>query len=236
MLISIVNHNHNRQALALADRMRPFGHVITIDSGSTLTAEEQAHFDIQLPNVYYSGCLNAAWETLTAQPDSEELLFICSDVEIDDCERLILRAKHAFEDRLVGVYAPSVNRSGHPQMLARNGGNLRPVVFVEGIAFAVRQSLLEALCPIDTQKNKLGWGLDVYLGYLTLKAGLKSVVDDQITILHDGTSGYDTVQAREQYNRWYAEHCAPAQRFRKLVSFRPMKSRLGLEIAKRMIK
>ena len=234
MLVTIVNHQYNDQAVELVKGFRPQAEVIAIDSGSTLDERHNPFFDLKLPNVYYSGLVNAAYQELSDRPNHAILYFICSDVRFDDFASTIAYAKSAFEDPQVGVYAPSVNISGHPQMLCHQTGDLRPVVFVEGICFAVRLSLLEQLCPINTEVNYLGWGLDVYLGFLAMQAGLTSVVDDRLTIYHQADCGYDTAQARQQRDRWIAQQSQSAQRFQKITGFKPLKNRLGLWLLQRM--
>lgn len=119
-------------------------------------------------------------------------------------------------------------------MLRRRNGTLRSVVFVEGVSFAVRASLLTKLCPIDTTVNALGWGLDVYLGFLAMQAGLTSVVDDRVVVYHEANCGYNTAQARDQRDAWFAQHSRAAQRFQKLTSLKPLKSALGVRLLQRM--
>ena len=233
MLVSIVNHEHNDEVITLVNGIRPYANVFAIDSGSKLKDERHRQiFDLILPNVYYSGLLNAAFDEITKHQKNSILYFICSDIRIDDFEAFIACAREAFQNPKIAVYAPSVNDSAHPQMLCRHTNKIRKVTFVEGMCFAVRTSLLRQLCPIDTRVNQLGHGLDIYLGFLALQSAHHSVVDDRIMVTHPQISGYDQVEARRQRDAWFAQKDKAARQFHNLASWTPFKTPLGLLILK----
>lgn len=230
MLVAIVNHECNDGAVALVNGFRPYADVVAIDSGSNLEEQHDGIFDLKLPNVYYSGLLNVAYEEMRRRPAHGVLYFICSDVRIDDFAAALAYAEEAFQDPRTGVYAPSANTSAHLQMLCKHTETLRPAVFVEGFCFATRVSLLQKLCPVDTHVNRLGHGLDIYLGFLALQAGLRCVIDDRITVVHPGESGYDQPEARRQRHAWIARQGGAAKRFHRLAGWTPCKTRFGLRV------
>ncbi len=202
MLVVVANHNHNQQAIRLRNAFSTTGPTALIDSGSELSEHDKNCIDVLLPNVYYTGLLNEACCHLQKVATEDLLLFVSSDVEIDDPADLVKRAEHSFEDRRVGVYAPSMQASHHLHMRTAKGRGRRTVPFVEGVVFAVRKVLIEKLCPVDPSVNLLGWALDVHLGFLTLKSGFRSIVDDSIQIRHRPGRGYLDSEARSQAEEW----------------------------------
>ena len=227
MLVTVVNHNHTQQAIRLRDSFAKEKQSLLIDSGSDLSASEEDRIDIGLPNVYYTGLINEAWQQTKGMDPDEVLLFVSSDVELENPSDLIRRTERSFDDKRIGVYSPSMEASDHIQMRTRNGQNLRVVVFVEGVIFAVRKKLFDLLCPIDPSVNQLGWALDVHLGYLTLKRGLRSVVDDGIQIRHSPGRGYQDEEAREQAEKWLALQGSQAHRFWKLATQHKYQTKIG---------
>src|SRR5262245_40997090 len=201
LLVAIVNHQRTDAALALGAAFRPAAEVVLIDSGSRLSRRQARGFDLALPNVYYSGLLNAVVEQ-AVERGAARVYVVCSDVSFPDCALAARRAEAALDRPGVGAYAPSARGSPHLRMRRRAGGRCRRVAFVDGFAFAARRELLEQLCPVDTSLNALGYGLDVQLGYLALRDGLDSVVDDGVTVEHPVGSGYSREEAERQWRRW----------------------------------
>lgn len=234
MLVAIVNHGLNAQALSLKRAFLPHTRTVAIDSGSELTPAERAGFDLALPNVYYSGLLNAVADEAANLPADEPVFVWCSDVTYRDYGEASALAADAFTRPRVGTYAPSAWYSTHRQMWNRRSGLLRSVTFVEGFCFATRAFLLRQLCPIDTTRNRLGWGLDVQLGYLTRHAGLLSVVDDRIEVQHPPETGYSRVAARHERSAWQAGLPQRPRLFHQLarrqVNKRPLTMRLLLSL------
>lgn len=218
MLIAILNHEHTAAALALKRTFAACGPVVALDSGSTLTAAERAGFDVALPNVYYSGLLNAVAGLAAGLGDEEPVYCWASDVSYPDLAQALARAREAFADPAVGTYAPSAWYSGHPQMRQQRTGRLRRVLFVEGFCFATRAGLLRQLGPIDMAVNSHGWGIDIHLGYLTRRAGLRSVVDDRLRVGHPRSTGYSATTAARQRAAWTARLPRGARWFHRLAS------------------
>jgi len=227
MLVTVVNHNHNQQAIWLRDSFAAENRSLLIDSGSRLSKREQEQINIGLPNVYYTGLVNEAWKQTEGMGPDEALLFVSSDVEIDNPLGLVRRAERCLEDKRIGVYAPSMETSDHLQMRTGKNQGLRVVVFVEGVIFAVRKKLIDRLCPVDPAVNRLGWALDVHLGYLALQSGLRSVVDDGIQIRHAPGRGYQDEEARQQAEKWLGAQGPQAHRFWKLTTQHKYQTKIG---------
>lgn len=233
MLIAILNHERNDQTVELVKGFRPYADVIAIDSGSNLEDRHRSFFHVAFPtNIHYSAQINAAYTVALEQSQQKTVFFITSDVGVSDYEKAVQLASEAFRQSDLGVYAPSTTRtgSGHPQMWNRGSNRLRRVVFTEGFCFAARLTVLQRLCPIDTAVNRIGWGVDVYLGYLALQTGLASFVDDRIIVTHPLETTYSVTEARRQYRNWFAQHPPSARFFRWLTGIGFMKTDTGARI------
>jgi hypothetical protein len=217
MLAVIVNHNQNANAIKLRREFAAHAPTRLVDSGSRIAPEELPWFDEVLPNVYYSGLLNRAYELAQPLDGATPVLFICSDVLIASPAHLVARLEQAFRNPQVEAWAPSSLGSGFRQMWPRAGQRLRSASFVEGFCFAARKRLLAGLCPVDVATNALGWGLDVQLGYLAARYGGASVVDDGVEVIHPRGSGYDTAAARRQNKAWLERLSPEARRYSRFA-------------------
>jgi hypothetical protein len=102
--------------------------------------------------------------------------------------------------------------------MANHGtGGLRRVTFVDGFCFATRAHLLRRLCPIDTQVNLRGWGLEVQFGYLARHTDLRTVVDDSIEVQHPRSTGYCRKAAWRERGAWQARLPARVRLFHRLA-------------------
>lgn len=221
MLIAIINHALNAQALHLKRTLSPHARTLAFDSGSALTADDRTGFDVTLANVYYSGLLNAVAIHTALLPPDDPVLVWCSDVTCDDHVRLCALVREAFHEPHIGIYAPSATHSDHPQMRNRHTAGLRRVTFTDGFCFATRASILHRLCPIDTRLNRRGWGLEVQLGYLARVAGWHAVIDDRIEVNHPRNTGYCRDTAWRERGAWQAA-LPPAPRLFHRLARRPL--------------
>ncbi len=234
MVVAILNHALTEQALALKRTFSALARTLAIDSGSTLTPDQRAAFDLALPNVYYSGLLNAVAEQTEMLPPDDPVLVWCSDVTCDDYARTCAVIREAFAGSHIGIYAPCSTHSDQPQMLNRRSGGMRRVTFVDGFCFAVRSSILQQLCPVDTRLNRRGWGLDVQLGYIARHHGWHVVVDDRLQVNHPRSTGYSRTDAWRERGQWQAALPPASRLFHRLArrSFakRPLTMRLMLAL------
>lgn len=204
MVVAILNHALTEQALALKRTFSVHARTLAIDSGSALTPEQRAAFDLALPNVYYSGLLNAVAEQTQTLPPDDHVLVWCSDVTYDNYDRMCAVIREVFAAPRLGIYAPCGTHSDQPQMRNRHSGGLRRVTFVDGFCFAVRSSILQQLCPVDLRLNRRGWGLDVQLGYIARHHGWHVVVDDRVQVNHPRSTGYSRSDAWRERGQWQA--------------------------------
>ena len=230
MLTAIVNHACNGNAIALRRGFAAWSPVVSIDSGSNLTTEERPWFDDCLPNVYYSGLVNRAFEHAATLADHDILLLLCSDVEVADPAHLLRRLTEAFRDPAVQLWGPCSSGSPHPHMWPKGSGGTRQVSFIEGFCFAARKSLLARVCPVDLEVNRLGWGIDVLLGYHAARQGGKSLVDDATEVRHPITTGYGVQEARAQRNTWFGSISPRARRFRQLATLPGVRAGWGCQL------
>ena len=234
VLVTVVNHQCNQQAITLKQGFAKLAETCLIDSGSELSEQEREAFDQVHGNIYYSGLFNQAVETLL-KSNKTWLLFIASDVRVANYGIFMQRLLRAMESKNIGVYSPCSSGSNHRQMWCKNSGKMRPVAFVEGYCFAARRDLLEKIYPVDAAINRMGWGIDVYLGYYAFKQGLLSVVDDRVRVEHPIESGYCSDTARKQRDQWLTTLPSKAQRFQRLSSWVFFKTRVGFWLFRLLI-
>jgi hypothetical protein len=201
VLVTIVNHNLNDEAINLKNIFSEQFDTIIIDSGSK---EQLPDFDIKLNNVGYSGLFNAASEVMLHR-GYDWLLFICSDVVLkkSDVEKIKIAVETLPDD--IGVYSPSSTGQSHRHCKNQKTGSLRDVVFVEGFMFAASKKIIERIYPVNTEINKLGHGLDAYKGFLCITNNLRCVIDDNITVYHQEGTGYNTTIASQQFLNWMSQ-------------------------------
>ncbi len=199
ILVTIANHNHNENALKLLRQFSRDFKTVVIDSGSTI---KDANF-ILLDNVYYTGLFNKACELLI-ETDKKWLLFIASDVQIDEDNYWKLTRRlcnhRSFLD--IGLYSPSVKGRSHSFLMSQDNPKFRDINFVEGFIFLAKRSILTKIYPVDIKLNKIGWGLDVMKGFICKQLNLRCVVDDIISVYHPPEAGYSYEEAVSNCKRW----------------------------------
>lgn len=196
---AIVNHNNNENAKLLFKTFSPYLTTQVIDSGSTIKTPEF----INLPNIYYSGLYNYAYQHAKSN-NFKYLLFICSDVIVDESEaEKMFRNLRLIDLEEIGVYSPSSTGRSHYQCKKQNENGFRIVDFVEGFFFFANMKVLERFSEIDTKLNLYGWGIDVAKGFYTKKMNLLSIIDDGVSIHHPDTTGYSINKAEEQMVSWF---------------------------------
>lgn len=247
ILVAIINHNCNKNALKLKRQFSKHADVCLIDSGSQLSADEAVHFDKKLDNVYYSGMLNAI-EVHLQQHNTDWLLVIASDVHVSRTKVLLERIKEAAYTNQAGLYAPSVPHYGsnHPHMRQRAGAGMQRTPFVDGFCFAIRRDIFLEAFPVNATTNYIGWGLDIFLGYLTWLKGYECVVDHAIAVDH--TVGPNNLKdpgrylrlAKEQRKYWYQEIESKPEYprfkwFRQMMNFNLFKNSHGAALVRWML-
>ena len=233
LIVVIANHNCNPDAVALKKAFLPFADTIIIDSGSTIHDSIAGYFDIQLDNVFYSGILNRAHEEMASR-GCTHLLLIGSDVVVADPGHLIDRIRTVMKATGAQLYSPSVKDKSHNHnhMVQRSGAEWHHVTFVDGFCFAVSRDILDSCCPVDLSVNKIGHGVDIYMGFLAMKNNGDAVVDDKVTVYHPPGSGYDSKIARTMRDAWYIDKPLQARLFHSLASKDHLKNAFGYWLLK----
>lgn len=234
LLVAIINHNHNQEGITLKNRFAPHVDTLLIDSGSTFKSGEKEQFDFTLPNVYYNGLINKAYESF--KEEHTHMFLITSDVIIEDIEALLNRMKEVYSGNpLVRVYAPSAVHSTHKHQNNLGTNDIRKVTFTEGFCFVMPREFLDEICPIDLEVNKIGHGIDMYMGYLSMSNKFWAVVDDRVTVDHPHGSGYSDKQARIERDRWYATKSKAAQKYHHWISKDILKNKFGYWFIKNLM-
>lgn len=228
--VIIFNHALNQKAIELKSRFKGKVDVYLFDSGSEIREEESSHFDKSFENIYYNGLLNEA-NTFLKDRDYKIGMIITSDVAIEDIDIFLDKTFAAFQDEEVGVYAPSATYSYHRHMNFGKDKGIQKVSYTEGFCFAFRTEIMDAMCPVDLNLNKFGYGTDSILGFHALDLGYISVVDYTFFVDHPYGSGYDKHEAVRAKHAWLASLPKAQQRFYKLVSKSILKNRLGAFLA-----
>ena len=196
-----------------------------MDSGSTISKDEEEYFDYIFPNIYYNGLVNEAYGLL--EEHHSHLFLITSDVSIEEPQSLYKRIQIAINDPEIGSYAPSARDTTHAHMNNLKSSRMRKVLFTDGFCVVMPKDLLEMVCPIDLSVNKIGHGTDLYLGYLAMINGRSAVVDDMVVVDHPRGSGYSIKEARIQRDRWFLTKSKKAQLFHRLASNPLFKNSFG---------
>ena len=236
LLVAVTNHKLNQQAIALKKAFEPHVDTILIDNDSPIESEaEKKEFDYTLQGAYYNGQINQAYEHLKDQ--YTHLMVINSDITVHDIKKLIDRVTEVFEKHPeVEVYAPSAYYSPHNHMANRGTGDIRKVTFTDGFCYVISKDWLDMLCPIDLSINKIGHGVEIYLGFLSIKHKKWTVVDDCIEVNHPRGSGYSSQEARKQRDDFYATKSKAAQVFHYWVSKDILKNHFGYRFVKFLMK
>ncbi|MEQ8905487.1 hypothetical protein [Ekhidna sp.] len=227
LLVAVTNHMHNKEAITLKKAFEQYVDTILIDNDSTFANdEEKGFFDYTLKGAYYNGQINQAYEHL--KDHHTHLLIINSDITVDDFEQLIERIKNVYARHPeVGVYAPSAHYSPHNHMADLGTKDIRKVTFTDGFCYVIPKGFLDILCPIDLSINRIGHGVEIFLGFLGMKYKRWTVVDDFLMVHHPSGSGYSSKEARKQRDDWYATKSRAAQVFHYWVSKDILKNRFG---------
>ena len=204
ILCCIFNYNSNEGALAWKRRLEPYFDTVILDSGS----ESPCPDAVNLPNIYYSGLFNKAYELLK-EKDYRWLAVITSDIRINDANsaRLVSAMEDISRSVNVGLYQPSCAFSfkgrALPQSCCHYTGRMRRTNFQEGWFHLVCREVLDEILPVDTSLNLLGWGIDLALSHAARIGGWLILVDDRVRVVHPRGTGYHRDEALRQMRAWH---------------------------------
>lgn len=205
VLAVITNYDFSANADDLKTRLAPLFETFLVD-GSSPTAPRTA--DVIVPNLYYSGLWNEAVR-LALERRKAWLLFVASDVQISDVNLLADCLRDVLKRRSAGIYTPSLrpdSRASYQATICRDTGRIRECFVNEGFFFLARTRILSRVYPIDLQRNRYGWGIDVMACLHAYRTGHQVLVDDRVTIYHPAAiHDIPTEQALQQQKRYMAE-------------------------------
>ena len=169
--------------------------------------------------------MNKAYELLK-QKGCRWLMIVTSDIEIDSANltRLVSAMDRISHSTNVALYQPCCKLSLHgralPQSVCHFTGKMRCTNFQEGWFHMVCREILDEVLPIDTDVNKLGWGVDLALSHFARVHKMLVIVDDRVKVIHPKGTGYNRDAALAQMRQWHATisgYCSPRH-------FRPLKN------------
>ena len=217
ILVCITNHNNNDNAIKLKKDFFNYFETIIIDSKSKIIMDD---FDVKLDNVYYTGLLNQSFKE-TIERNKKKCFFIASDVYINNISDIVEYISLLEDD--VYLWAPSSSGQSHIHCKNKNSGGVREVPYLEGFCFLSDIEVIKNLYPINTQKNKYGFGIDLLMGFNCIKLlKKKCVIDDRIEIYHREGTGYDQSKALyDMYNWMLNDFNNDVTEYTKLYSISP---------------
>lgn len=135
--------------------------------------------------------------------ESDLMLVIQGDVSCHDWGAATARVRQAFElNENIGVYAPVVDYSYFDlsrTLISKMGGSgLSVVALVDGIVFAISRPVADRLKQLKYDDNKYGWGILWAAVAYTYAHGLIAVLDENVTVSHPRSRGYDSAAANQQ--------------------------------------
>lgn len=206
ILCCVFNHNDNEKSSAWADRLSPYFDTVILDSGSNPICTHP--LSVTLPNVFYSGLMNKAYELL-CERGYRWLMIVTSDIEIDDVnmKKLVAAMKDMTNTVNVALYQPSCRwslkgRALH-QSMCHFTGRIRKVNFQEGWFHLVCREILDDVLPMDVNVNLFGWGVDLALSHYARIRKMLVLVDDRVRVLHPKGTGYNRDKALLQMREWH---------------------------------
>ncbi len=225
ILCCIFNHNSNEKAIEWYDRLHNDFETVILDSGSVPACNHPAA--VTLDNIFYSGLMNEAYSIASAK-GCRWLMIVTGDLEIDErnCGMLVRGMKEIMDSGNVDLYQPSCKWSlkgrSHLQSMCHFSGGMRCVNFQEGWFHLIRMELMKAFMPIDTDINRMGWGIDLALAHFARVRKQLVIVDDRVKIMHPRGTGYNRDKAKAQMKAWLATipgYVSPRH-------FRPLRSKV----------
>jgi hypothetical protein len=198
ILCIIANHNYSKNASSLHQLFLNYYDCAILDSGSDSPPKNSLKFE----NIYYSGLLNQAY-SIAKEENYKYLLFICSDVEVNlnEASKMFNRLS-SIDLNKIGLYSPASTGLSHKFCKKHSSNNLREVPFAEGFIFLCDVEILERICPIDTQKNLYGWGIDIVQSFYAKEKNKLCVVDDNVEVNHLAGTGYSREIAKIEMLSW----------------------------------
>ncbi len=142
---------------------------------------------------FYSACFNKSCELLM-NSDATHMLFVCSDIK-GNLQAAVSRIECMPSN--IGIYSPAVLGQGWRHEKPQKYG-LRDVPFCEGMVMCLIREIVEKIYPVNIKSNPHGFGIDIYMGYISnVMLGKRVVIDDDINVYHPYGTSYDSNQGRQ---------------------------------------
>ena len=180
--VVIANYDSSFNAEHLKNDFSQYFHTVLIDSASPTPPKS---IDISIPNTYYPGLWNAAYEYVSSI-QYEWVMFIASDVVIANVQLACMLANQAIQNDTIGIYSPSLSKNSKTSfsnLYEKSTNSMREVGITEGFIFLARLDLLKGIYPIS-EHNKSGWGVNVMSCHAAYQAQKIVVADDRIQVFH----------------------------------------------------
>jgi len=180
--VVITNYDFSDNADKLKLEFQKYFHTVLIDAESPRVP---LLTDYSIKNTYYPGLWDAAVH-YAHQRDYKWLMFVASDVVIQDVYLVCRLSSEIVKYETIGIYSPSLSptsRVSFSGLFNRRSGSVRECGLVEGFFFLSRVDLLINIYPID-KRNTSGWGVDVVSCFFCYANKKIAVVDDRVEIYH----------------------------------------------------
>ena len=132
--VAITNYDFSENASLLKDQLSTLFHTVLIDASSP---QPPNNTDISIPNSYYPGLWNKSYE-YSKEKGYKWLLFIASDVQISDTQKLALYIQQIIDKNEIGIYTASLmsgSRTSFGNLINKNTAKLREAGVIEGFFF-----------------------------------------------------------------------------------------------------
>jgi len=182
ILVAITNFGHSTNADRLKKQFSKEFPTLLIDASSP---QSPLLVDTIIPNSYYPGLWNAAVQS-ALEKNYDWLLFLASDVQVENPKVLSRLIREVVQDSAVGVYSPSLSaksRAAFKTTYKLKTNLIRRCGLIEGFAFLARTEILKNVYPIPPS-NRFGWLVDIITCEIARSKGFQVVVDDRTTITH----------------------------------------------------
>jgi len=196
----ITNYDFSDNASHLKDEFKKYFHTVLIDSDSPTPP---INLDITIPNTYYPGLWNASVEYAISK-QFKYLIFVASDLQINNVGALCRYATEAIGYDNIGVYTPSVSsksRTAFPILRNRTSSYIRECGVVEGFFFLAKTEILKTIFPLSPN-FKYGWAVDVLTCHKSYELNYICVVDDRVEIFHPASKADHAIDTELAETEW----------------------------------
>ena len=173
---------------------------------------------IVLEHNVYNGGQRILTYNYMVKDGTKWMMTVDADIEIHDhraINNLLTSVEKVINSTDIGVYEPSAEPGskcmGSTMLIPDNlhlykqGSNgFRVVEGGEGWFRLVKKEIADRIYPFQNfEDNKYGWGGEAHY-YLAKQMGLKTVIDDNVTLFHPSGVSYDNTEAVEERKRFMA--------------------------------